>query len=121
MTPTELRRAATEVKSVVTEGLYLCQEPREAFAATIAQLCDHLLATVREDDGELLDLEFVKIQPLTRYHAGTLYLRGGLDLEVCSNNHDCKPCYLTGRDGLLLETRGQLRRLLEGLGVDSAK
>lgn len=78
-------------------------------------LADHILATVREDDDEVATYEWAKnTLPLpSRMMYGRQYSGGKWIPEIISQlTHGTSYCQLE-----IGSTRGQLRKLLEALGV----
>jgi len=111
MTPTELRRMATDLLNDVG-----CAHAYKALA-------DHILSTVREDDGEKVTGEW-----LTEMFNTSLYYGWIVNKTLCIwNTRKGHSLYTRDDPGAdadkesmricILKTRGQLRRLLEGLGV----
>jgi len=137
MNPTELRRAAERCKLDLTQQVspdYNDTEDRLAIA-------NYVLSTVREDDGEAItrgwldSIGFYQDESDVIRHERWVYPENKYDDDqenidntvlcfICIQGNkwgfEIKHADQTGSDGHgcgTFETRGQLRRLLEGLGV----
>ncbi len=121
----QLRKDAEQIKDVMANGLYLCQEPRKLFTAKVIEMCDHILATVREDDGEAITEKwldtFAKREVDGVWNIDTKKMRN--DAWVIKQKDRWELSWQDYEDNThgewpyLLKTRGQLRRLLESLGL----
>lgn len=106
MTPTELRRMATDLLNDVG-----CAHAYKALA-------QYVLDTVREDDGETITKEWIESLGWTKIDRPAVYIdqSGAVEYQSWANTICCR-----GWGRPHVQTRGQLRRLLEGLGVTDAK
>jgi hypothetical protein len=97
MTPKELRAAAENVLGIVNQPPGWVAKINDS-----KRLAEHILATVREDDGEPVTMEWVEAFNLN-------------DLTIGMNKMHYLPhdMVITYKD----KTRGQFRKLREGLGI----
>ena len=119
MTPKELRQAAEAVRDNLKRTLRACQELRlkgdtSLVLADIA-LAEHILATVREDDGEPVTYEWIcslKIPHME--NRKILWNFDGYTVSVSSSGakFHCNHMPIAS-----VETRGQFRSLCKGLGI----
>lgn len=105
MTPTELRLYASHAIETVDANKF---NDSPIFKEVVWTLANHVFDTVREDDGEEITAEYAKSI-------------GAPPAIIRYENNRRVWVYKFEYERVTIRTRGQLRRLLEGLGVDSAK
>lgn len=114
MTPKELRNAA-----VHTADDLVCD--RRLNGDNIMQMCQYILATVREDDGEPLEwkwLATVLNAGISEQDAKLFEIGNHLTINEVSNSRGkLHEVYCHFQKVATVKTRGQFRALCEGLGI----
>jgi len=106
MTSDELRAAAGYLKTIrLAEG--------ESVVNAIRLVVEHVLATQRADDGELIDCDWLRANGFSAHHCNDTQLIDGSDCIICDTwGMEFTVCNARP----IFTTRGQVRKLVEALG-----
>lgn len=125
MSAKELIEAAKRLRECHGDWRYI--EGNSTFHEDVIASCDHILATVREDDDEPVTREWVDAEtPLvnrsTSPYSRNYLIRGGVRLVASAKPGGFEPCVLWCGSGnefyeIGTPTRGEVRSMLRGLRV----